>query len=398
MSKRVIRIAVIEINYHAEVLRNLCVMLAHDCFSVTIFTTCEIWRLVALNDDLTHRFNVVAKEDGEKFESYFKRNREQIDTNEVVLFNTLSQYHKLFARLNFRPRVILRVHNAMSELAPQSGVRLLERKMFSNLNRLFRRVLIGREWHYKAKFIESVDLVAFPSESIMTFAIKMNLISFEKVLNPTLPTFFANDAQMHMKPKADSSAVNIVIPGTVDFERRDYEMVLAALTLAQGRLSRNVNLTLLGAAKGKRGAELQKKFLALASDSFAVKVYPGFVENSEFSRVMSDADFMLAPLKSEARFQCYREHYGKTKISGAEADVMHYRVPALFPDHYLLGTELRLVCKSYSGIDTLAETLIYWVNHLEHEQIQQEFMQLQGLTIDNVRSNFFKSCVQLVDA
>ena len=128
-----------------------------------------------------------------------------------------------------------------------------------------------------------------------------------------------------------SKKFTIVIPGTVDNKKRDYESIIKILS----HVNLDFRVILLGKMNepGIRSKIIHnKKF----------KWFDNFVSQEDFDRYLKNCDLILAPT-----FQKYTwgtsamEIYGETKASGAEFDCLKYKKRLLINDFYKINSLLK---------------------------------------------------------
>ncbi len=396
MSTDIVNIALIEVNYHYAALRELCLLLNSPEFSVTVYTTPIIWARVGLSDEELVGFTIVQKNESISMAQYFADSISSINQADIVLFNTLAIYHKLVCKLAFTPPILLRVHNSMADLAPSKGVTLKDKKILSTLAGLFRRVVVCGDWKYKKKFLSKVAYVVFPGEGIFESVKELGLLKGTPALTPCLPLGFLKKVS---RERAPSSTINLVVTGCIDNRRRNYSQLFDALKLAIPLCEHPIALTFLGAPKAKAEEALIRKLhqLGSVSDNFTFNSYASFVDAEEYLRVLLSADLMIAPLKVNTRYQFYNEVYGQTKASGAEADVISYQLPCLFPRGYRLTGGLGKCCESYHDTEDLANKIIIFTNDPNSKLRQVDFTSVTEFDADYIRRTFQKQCLSIIE-
>ncbi len=401
MKDGVISIAVIELNYHVEVLRNLCRILEGAEFKVTVFTKSILWNRVGEKAEDFTNLTVVEMPEDINLEQYFNQNLTLINQHDIVFFNTLALYHKQASSLDIRPPIILRVHNAIAELDPRRGVYFFDKKIFSTLAGFVKRVVIRKEWYYRERFLAKVSALMFPSQAIEEYVETERISKFLPIITPGLPLSFLEEGQVSEfeTPKIeDKKTISIVVPGNVDSRRRRYSDLLQALQLAKSEFDKPVTITLLGQPKGKRGKRIQESFVAafIGDNKISVRKFDSFVSDKEFSGTMKEASLLVFPINLNARYQIYNERYGKTKISGADADILKFQRPALMPEGYGVANELKPYVKHYNSVRHLSERLIEFVNDENHPLKNLTFSNLGSYEKEVVRERFYGQCRKLL--
>lgn len=140
----------------------------------------------------------------------------------------------------------------------------------------------------------------------------------------------------------------IVIPGTVDADRRDYSFVLE---VAQ-RLSHLsfIRIILLGRPYGARAVSLMKAFGEMKD---SVICYPDFVDEREFEQQMQNADMVWGPLTKYYSAKEAVEEYGISKETGITFAMIRYVLPGLFPSDVSVMDEIKTSVRFYNNADSL---------------------------------------------
>ncbi len=352
------KLAVIELDYHAEVLRNLCAGLQDTGIETIVLTTAGIARAAGGPE----RFPYIRWEIQPEKESvavFFRRKLEEINRCDVVLFNTLASNFRFFSSLQLRPPTVLRIHNAAAYLQPKPPYQLIPTPffLFKDISYFFRKMLGENEPRRRAEFVDRVDYLCFPDAAIEQAVRELGWLSGRKTISP-LP-FTMHESGYQKKPVPGER--NITVIGGLDQRRRDYQAVLDAFGLVLPELSRSCSLTLLGTPRGSYGHALQRKFKRLIRPGFRVATYDAFVPQQEFERVLRQTDFLIIPVLEKTRYTVFTENYGRTKISGNIYDMIRYGKPALLPQHYSLDPDVARMAGRYSGTADLARQLQQWI-------------------------------------
>ncbi len=154
----------------------------------------------------------------------------------------------------------------------------------------------------------------------------------------------------------------IVIPGTVDPNRRDYGFVADFFEGWLGRAlppARRVKLVMLGDSRSPYGAEIVARLQALVSDRFVVSAFTdGYIPEVQYEQELSGAHLLWSPLqlcKKGSREN--PEVYGETTASGLTADLLLNNTPALLPAALALPDVFRPALLPYASAKDLSVIL-----------------------------------------
>ena len=150
---------------------------------------------------------------------------------------------------------------------------------------------------------------------------------------------------------ADDRPFVLVIPGTVDPHRRDYE---AVIDFFSGWLSnpkaRSLELVILGSSDTGYGAGIIAGLRSLSTDRFHVTAFNGYVSQRLYEQYYTAADLIWAPLRREkTNSEKSPEVYGQTIASGLTADLQLATTPVLAPDWLQLPEPFQVALLPYSS-------------------------------------------------
>ncbi len=128
----------------------------------------------------------------------------------------------------------------------------------------------------------------------------------------------------------------IVIPGSVDPNRRDYDFVLQfmGIFLPQVTGGKNIELVILGNSDDAYGKHVIAGLQTLESPHFTLKYYDGYISQAAYEQGLSNADIIWSPLQTKTTFKKTAEIYGITTATGLMADLLLNDIPALVPGDF----------------------------------------------------------------
>jgi len=171
-------------------------------------------------------------------------------------------------------------------------------------------------------------------------------------------------------PKASPASFSIVIPGTVDPNRRNYQEVTDLFThYLQGPATpaRAIQLVLLGNSDTPYGTGIVNKLRQLGSTKFSLRSYQGHIPQTEYERQLSEADLIWSPLKVEKLSVRHNpETYGLTTASGLTADLLLNATPALVPADLLIPGPFRAALLPYQSHEEVQQHIDRLINDPAH--------------------------------
>ena len=176
--------------------------------------------------------------------------------------------------------------------------------------------------------------------------------------------------------RSQKPALEIVIPGTLRGEGRDYQKVRAAFEHLAPGLQRPVKLIFLGGTKGNYAQKIIRDFQAIENDFFRIQYSPKFISQKEFDRQLRRADFLILPLKKDYQLGIIREIYGTTNISGGINDMIRFGIPTLITPDYPLESELSALVRRFDSAESLADLLKEWITRETYKKIREQAPEL----------------------
>jgi hypothetical protein len=148
----------------------------------------------------------------------------------------------------------------------------------------------------------------------------------------------------------------IVIPGSVDPNRRNYAEVAEALFLRP--LPHLIELVILGDSQSVYGGEIITDLQKLASPLFRLRFFKGYISEAVYEQEIRTADILWSPLrlhKQSSRKSL--ETYGQTTASGLTADLLLNNAPALAPVGFIIPEPFRAAILPYASMEEALEII-----------------------------------------
>lgn len=264
---------------------------------------------------------------------YYHLRRERPD---LLYVNTISDNHLLYAwaiRMGRLPRTLMTVHdiNCLFESKPGSG---------------FRSRVIH---HGKKQLIRVLDEFNVVSDTMLPLLAQY---AGGKPLH-NVPGAVYEDRQ-HRQPIGDR--LRIVIPGSLDRRRRDYEQVFELARLAN-KVQLALDLVLLGGPMDEYGRTILQKLENWPAGSCRLKGFKEtVVDQAIFDQHLDEAHFVWIPSVVHTRI-CgdIPEEYGISKSSGNIFDVIKHARPFIVPATLTIPANLREAAFATSSMEALSQ-------------------------------------------
>jgi hypothetical protein len=164
--------------------------------------------------------------------------------------------------------------------------------------------------------------------------------------------------EQHLHLSAYSLPLNVVVPGSVDEKRRDYEIVFRLLDEVNA-LHLPVEVTFLGGAYGSYGEQVITRAKQYAESFSNLKFYfSGLVPQEEFEKVLSHAHLIFTPTRVHTVVvDDVPETYGTSKSSGNMFDVVKHALPFIAPSSLTVDPYLEESCLRYDTLEDIVHHL-----------------------------------------
>lgn len=191
----------------------------------------------------------------------------------------------------------------------------------------------------------------------------------------------------------NAEVLQIVMPGNVSNKRKDIKTLFEILPKLNPESK--LHFTFLGKPESDEVLQELEKLKKTTSEKIEITHYHRFIPWEEYSRVIAKAHLLLCPIKNETSFYLVDEVYGKTKVSGSEADCIHNGKIGLFPTSYPKMNWHNLYYENASDLESI-------LNNLTIEQLSSEYEKLQPYlslyTFDSVKNNLENQLLQLANS
>ena len=197
----------------------------------------------------------------------------------------------------------------------------------------------------------------------------------------------------HSHSFVQSEVINIVMPGNVSNKRKDVAMLLAVLPKLKPKS--RLHFTFLGKPENDKVLRQLEWLKHVCDANVTITHFYRFIPWEEYSAVIAKAHMLLCPVKSQTSFYWVSEFYGKTKVSGSEADCIYKGKIGLFPTSYPKMDWHNLY---YDNETEFASIL----NNLSEAQLLSEYAKLQPYlkqyAFESVKTNLENQLLALADS
>ncbi len=306
-SKRLIRLAYIELDTHAEIVSQFhSLMKDSQKFSVDYFFSERISSQVGIASS-----NIVIT-DPKSLEKQLK-----YKTYDLIIIGTAHRYFNVFSSICTIFNTAVITHNL--NFSKASKFKLL--KSIFLQDQIYRLKLLLKE--------DLLDAGQLYKKAKHLLVLSESFLTENSPTRRYLPLFFNEYNESH-----DKDYFIIVIPGTVSQKRRDYRHVFQRIrSWPQDPSKKTVEFVFLGKAEGAELTTLRELEKSLPQN-LRLKYFVEKVPQQNFNQYMNKADVLWCPVNRYTKFFSQTEIYGETKLTGNIGDAIRYGKFAIFPTNF----------------------------------------------------------------
>lgn len=330
------KVAIFE-THHAEAAYPVIKLFDNGKNKLTIFSYEEAYHYLEqlLQDDIKKFNRIVKKEQQSKISfirTIFRHTKKQ--KIELLYLNTISDnfiFYALLILLLRKVRVIVTIHAVNNffdhhfSIHPRRMIRTLGKKLL---------IIVTREF----------NVISTPSVKYL----ESKLPKGKKV--HCVPNAVFEELYIRQTQPLPTECINIVIPGTVEKRRRNYDQVFdLMIKLTESKIP--FTITLLGKLYKEYGQEILARSKAWNAQFNNVYYYEdGEINQLEFDRVIATATILFLPLEIETIVDDdIVEICGTSSTSGNITEVIRHAKPFIIPKLMAIDPVLEKACFRYNN-------------------------------------------------
>ncbi len=300
--------------------------------------------------------------------TYIKKQLKEIRAD-LIYLNTIDRqpiYYALMLNLLPQARVILTIHDVNC---------FFQKGSFSDWKQLMKwtsRKLLLRE-------TEGLNVIA-----------ETMIAHLRTQVNNRVPLFHIPGAVFEhvVAPLTVQDKIRLVVPGTIDKRRRNYDDVFLLCELLE-EAALPVEIILLGGYNGNYGKAIIAKARHWNAQFTSIKSYDTpLIPQAEYDRVMQQAHFLFCPVEVHTKI-CgnVTEVYGISKSSGALSDAVRHAKPVILPEAYKITSSMQQACFRYKTLNEITDLMYKIFREAPAYQLWQEnaLRYAKWFTIQQVR-------------
>ncbi len=347
-------ITLIELEDHYELLVNFIELFNNTKYHIKILvrqSQSTLFNDIAISSNI----DLYYKSEDISIREFLIQKLDIINDSDAIIFNTIQYSPKQYPIDHMTPLKIIRIHNLHTSLDPlhHISVSFDTITFFKDLKFTITDILMGYMRRLK-RIISKADFIMLPTLEMSEHARRISPELGSKIFS-TLP--YTHSPQNAVTTIREKEEITFTVLGSISTRKKDFDVVIAVLTSLQGRLSKRVNINILGAASDNYGRKIIKKISQLETTYIRINATGQFTSQAELSNVMKSTDFLFNPCFTTTRFKIFSEVYGVSKYSGVFSDVVKFQKPCILPSQLKIPSFLNSVCVKYISSENLTEIL-----------------------------------------
>lgn len=342
-------IGILEYHYHSMFFYTMARICKTKNTNVTLFTTNKIFSLMEKHLKRKDQYNIILKEEDESINSFLKRVERICNEKIDLLFvNTIQETCKdlpHYFRFNPSCKMILTIHNVNAFLNKKITINI--KKPFRTLDTILSSIIIQRIVLPKFN-----GIVVYPP--IKDYIIVNKMYSKEIF---TMPFTFYDETKSREIDRQDKK-IKFVVIGTIEKQRRDYDLVLDTFENLFNKFPNDISLCLLGGPIGSYGQQIIRRCKKIKEKGYDIQFFEEFVPEETFSKILMESTVVFSPTKLETRgLGVIKEIYGVSKASGALCEAIQYGKPSVVPSELNIMKELKSSTLKYDSQEKLEDII-----------------------------------------
>lgn len=326
------------------------------------------------NDDIIYVFSPSINESIKKFNTNFNSkkiwiyepNKLKIELDVLInkinkenpdllcidpIFDNFKEFAQLSKNINFK--ILFTTHNINTWFKPS-----------------LRSIKDIKERKYKSQILKNVDYIAV-EDFIYNHLKNSEKTLFNKYNFVYIPyTIYYGKVN---KINRNDNKIKIVLPGSIDKERRKYEDTVSVIRKLVNEANNRFIFSFAGPAYGEYGNNILKELEKIKEINDDIVIF--FKDKpspEEFRYEMESADIVLSTSTKYFYTLGTKEEIGKTKPTAAIHDMVSFVLPGILPKHLNIPKELISSSFQYETADDLYNVIISLLNDNKLEKLKNE--------------------------
>lgn len=350
------KIAIIELFGHSEIALNLSELLLPYNYDLSLFiSTCVHANLIELHN--LSNINWYVKDKQINVPNFIERHIDVLNSHDLVIFTTINSSFKYFSQLKLKNYTHLIIHNGNTFFDFWSNLSFAFPSFLKDTLRLGKTIL-KRETFYKMKMLKNFDSLSFAGSCQYHYFKASNNIPEDLKILESFPIAYS---KFQENRNNNSNEYSIVIPGSMDSNRKDFKLLLDTFSSLKWPKNKIVCIHFVGAATDKKALQTMQEIKGLETTSLLIKYQNDPFSQTDFDDALKKADLFILPIRESYKLGICKEYYGLTNISGTINDIVKYGVPGVIPHFYPINPHLQALVTTFSSKDDLSLILTRFI-------------------------------------
>jgi len=346
----VAKIAIILLDQHHEVLSSHITSLHAAGHDVTVFTN-SFCRGKLRKNELEAISECFIREEKKSIDHFLSFYKTEIDRSDAQLVPSIDGNYGEYISPKYFNNPYLLVHSYHAIIDPFGHISW-KKSWKSNLITLLKAAkgVCTRSYHKRVVTALQYEHILLPSESVLRYCNELEHKSNNKQILGLAP-FYTHERMNHVYER---KVIKVIVPGTVIYKSRDYQILLDALLKVDKKIE--LEIVLLGKLK-ERPKELER---LKECKNIILRTYDEYLTQEEYDFELFDADFLILPLMHEMNFGIVSEKAGYTALSGNVNDVTRFAIPALITESIPMPAPIDEISERFADAHSLAKLINQW--------------------------------------
>lgn len=344
------KIAIILLDQHHEVLSSHITSLHAAGHDVTVFTN-SFCRSKLRKNELEAISECFIREEKKSIDHFLSFYKTEIDRSDAQLVPSIDGNYGEYISPKYFNNPYLLVHSYHAIIDPFGHISW-KKSWKSNLITLLKAAkgVFTRSYHKRVVTALQYEHILLPSESVLRYCNELEHKSNNKQILGLAP-FYTHERMNHVYER---KVIKVIVPGTVIYKSRDYQILLDALLKVDKKIE--LEIVLLGKLK-ERPKELER---LKECKNIILRTYNEYLTQEEYDFELFDADFLILPLMHEMNFGIVSEKTGYTALSGNVNDVTRFAIPALITESIPMPAPIDEISERFADAHSLAKLINQW--------------------------------------
>jgi hypothetical protein len=372
MQQNKIKIAILELASHHEVVRSFAFMALASNYEVLIVTTLANSKFLMPVFDSQVEWLIM--DQAKSTLPFLTHHKAEIEKCDILLFTSIEDLHGNVIDLKWVKPTLAMLHHPISNFCYSENI---SRPTTFKLLLKTVKYRITRFYEKRRLALNNLDVYLLPSTSAKGYFFEKNISEYSKC--KALPFLFyeQSNSTVYLKQKI------FVVPGTVNQKSRNYFDLLYAIGELNKHEEYTATLVLLGSIKKGEGKSILENFKQNTGKHIELIHFENEISTETFDYWIKNASVLLLPLSKKTVYGIVNSIGGLLSVSGNIGDMVRFGKRAILPHDYFIEPDLEGLAHRYQNENHLLDIMKKLFkeqdkNHIENDlDILSKFNKIQ---------------------